>query len=312
MTSRLDIRVDVTGRVPLDADLEIAAVVHLPDRIPAERPSVVFAFPGATYSRAYYDLHVPGRDGYSFAEHVAELGHVVVACDHIGIGDSTPYEPFCGLTMEVVVGGAQAAVDGVRSQLVGGTLDEGLPPITDPFTIGVGHSVGGQLVVLQQARGRTFDAVALLGCARPSEGAAAQVAAARAETPDPTWIPRPLLHHLFHDETVPTEVIAADDVLAVRTYAFLADRIQRTRWYSAFEAARRDIDVPVFLGFGARDISDDPRREPANYANADDITTFVLPDGAHCFNYAGSRKLFFDRFSAWIQELAKLSDAMRT
>jgi tetrahydrodipicolinate N-succinyltransferase len=44
-----------------------------------------------------------------------------------------------------------------------GTLADGLAPVGSATIIGVGHSIGGGLVVLQQARWGSYDAIAVLG-----------------------------------------------------------------------------------------------------------------------------------------------------
>ena len=63
----------------------IAATVFLPEPMPAA-PTVMFALPGGGYSRGYFDLHFPGHDGYSQAEHHVARGAVFVAMDHLGVG----------------------------------------------------------------------------------------------------------------------------------------------------------------------------------------------------------------------------------
>lgn len=311
MVSRFDIRVDITDAIDLDTTVEIAAWVYVPHSdINPDRSIVVFAFPGGTYSRSYYDLHVPNREGYSFAEHVAAAGCIVIACDHIGIGDSTPYEPFTSLTKDMVIRADRATVGGALARLADGTLVEGLAPIMNPFTIGVGHSMGAAYTMLQQARYRTFNAVALLGFSmllrsEHNLSPITDIAVALSKLSDPTRPPRTIFYPVFHDERVPNDVIAADDLLAVRLYSTAHEPANsEARDHEMAEAIGR-IDVPIFLGFGARDVSPDPHREVSTYPNSVDITTFVLPDSAHCFNFAETRWLFFERIASWAHAVSR-------
>ena len=123
---------------------------------------------------------------------------------------------------------------------------------------------------------------------------------------DPTRPSRAISHEFFHDDKVPDDVKAADDALAVRAYAWMfpAEKWGLQDDASIPEAARR-IDVPIFLGFGARDVAPDPHIEPRAYPNSGDITIFILPDSAHCFNFADTRRLVFDRLAGWGHEVSK-------
>lgn len=306
MPSRIDIRIDITDAVPLDTHLETAAWIYIPDAdIQPDYTIVTFAFPGGTYSRSYYDLSVPGRTGYSFAERLAEAGYIVIACDHIGIGDSSPYEPFSALTKDVVISADCATVEDVMTRLTAGTLVDGLAPVMNPFTIGVGHSMGGYLLARQQARYHSFDAVAILGwsaLARPENEvlSPAEWSSYMSMMPDPTRPPRALFRDFFYDKRVPDDVKAADDALAVRIYSwmFQPDKYGLQDDPTIPEATRR-IDVPIFLCFGERDTSPNPHHESDSYPNSADLTTFVLPRSAHCTNFAETRILFFDRLANW-------------
>ena len=85
----LDLRIDVTNVLGSKVPLHIAATVHLPEAHGPAPTAVMFAFPGAGYSRGYFDLHFRDREGYSQAAHHTACGIVLVACDHLGVGDST-------------------------------------------------------------------------------------------------------------------------------------------------------------------------------------------------------------------------------
>src|SRR5271165_4950148 len=87
---KAELRIDVTSALPLAGPLTMAASVYLPDPATVASPPVVmFASPGGGYSRGYFDLQFDGRPGYSQAQYHAAQGMIVVAYDHLGVGEST-------------------------------------------------------------------------------------------------------------------------------------------------------------------------------------------------------------------------------
>src|SRR5260370_20022063 len=86
-------RFDVSEQVPsLSGPLSIAAWVFAPPSLPAETsPVVLVCLPGGSYTKAYYHLEVSSfpLDVYSFALHMVKQGFVVVARDHLGVGERT-------------------------------------------------------------------------------------------------------------------------------------------------------------------------------------------------------------------------------
>jgi pimeloyl-ACP methyl ester carboxylesterase len=59
------------------------------------------------------------------------------------------------------------------------------------------------------------------------------------------------------------------------------------------------IDVPVLIGYGAVDVSPDPRAEALLYRSSPDITTVVVAGSAHCHNMASSRQRMWRRVLGW-------------
>ena len=68
------------------------------------------------------------------------------------------------------------------------------------------------------------------------------------------------------------------------------------------------IRQPVFLAFGATDVSADPRHEAAGYPASSDITLVVIPEVAHMHNFADTRRQLWDRFLAWLAILTCLPE----
>jgi hypothetical protein len=159
----IDLQVDVTDAVGLGEPAHLALTGTAPDALDTE-PVVCFAKPGAGYSRGYYttDLPGPGHGRGSQANWHAARGWIVVAVDHLGVGDSSQHDPEA-LTFSRVVAASQAAETDVRQKLAAGALMEGLGPIERSVTVGLGQSMGGSLTIVQQGRFHCYDGIGVLG-----------------------------------------------------------------------------------------------------------------------------------------------------
>jgi pimeloyl-ACP methyl ester carboxylesterase len=312
---RIDLRIDVASASGI-AGAETAVTAHLPA---GRARAVVFAFPGRGYGRGYYDLGLEG--GYSQAEHHAARGIALIACDHLGVGESS-IPDLNALTMEQVAAANDATVRAVVTRLRDGSLSGG--DALDPRRlVGVGQSMGGCLLTVQQALHRTFDAVALLGWSGrqtvlpvpPGAPPLRQPGVGRGADPA-TYPPRTYgaadLRYAYHWEDVPDSIAVPDTEWAARAgsgtmpawRSATGPEVSRTMLSAGVVAAEAAaIDVPVFLGVGERDVCPEPRAEPAAYPAADHITLFIQPRAAHMHNFAGTRRLLWDRLAAWIEGL---------
>jgi pimeloyl-ACP methyl ester carboxylesterase len=304
MTSALEaeraLTLDVSAALPFDGEpMSISATVHTP---PSGAPrAALICWPGGSYSRAYWDMHIAGHPGYSFAEHLAARGYLVLAADHLGVGASSKPADGDRVTFETMSAAAAAFTGQVRERL-GGDL-----PV-----IGVGHSLGACLTVVTQARHRPYDAIAALGfthgakdvavrAAGAEEGRDAAVEQARAFF-GTAWddvyglVDRAPHHGWLHRPDVPQAVLAADDAEATawprQAYveALLAG-------HSATFAAQ--VECPVFVAFGDHDVPPVPHDDVGYYTASRDVTLYVLPDAAHCHNFAATRMQLWDRIDAW-------------
>ncbi|MGD9701259.1 MAG: hypothetical protein AB7Q42_12435 [Acidimicrobiia bacterium] len=158
----IDLSIDVTDATGYGQPASIAATVHLPDptRL-AQRPVVCVAFPGGGYSRRYYSMDLPDAPGGQAAWHT-DRGWIVVAIDHLQVGDSSVYEPDL-LTFEHITAANSAAVQAVLARLAAGTITDGFPAIADPFVAGIGQSMGGCVTVVLQGQRQPFDCIGVLG-----------------------------------------------------------------------------------------------------------------------------------------------------
>ncbi len=296
-----ELDIDVTDSLPfVSSATTLRATVWA-----VEQPNAVLVcWPGGSYSRAYWDFHVEGHDDYSFVEHLVARGFTVVAVDPLGVGESSRPQDVDLVTLETMTDAAADAVRQLRERLA----PEGFP------VIGIGHSLGGCLSLVEQARHGSYDAVANLGFthgAKPilspdSTGPDPEAAAVAVEHAKAFFgghwddgyalAPREPNHAWLHDPDVPADVIAADDYLASAwpRQSYVGALLSG---HSASYAA--DVSSPVFVAFGEHDVPEHPHDDIGYYRASGDVTLMVLPASAHCHNFAGTRALLWDRLADW-------------
>ncbi len=300
-----------------------ATTVTAPRFVVPGRTALIFCVPGMTYRRSYYDLQLPGHDGYSFAEAAAARGHVVVAIDNLGTGDSARPEDEVDLARL----GASAAEAGTEAaaRLADGSLVPELPALRPSSLVGIGHSMGGGVITAAQGNHGSFDAVAALGFTAQELAGIYEPAPnedslsfeerrdwARAHIPPKLWgrtwdelgqyfeIDRDGFRELFYAADVPEDVIASDTAAATVSPRQAALDIITPGLGAQFTAK---IVSPVFLAFGSVDLSPDPPGEVRAYEQSPDITLFQLADTAHCHNFGSSRAVLWERLLGWIEAL---------
>ncbi len=339
--------IDVTSAAGLGQPLRTRVTVTLPEPDAIASPPVAcFAFPGGGYSRGYFHLDVPDEHasttrGGQAAWH-AQRGWIFVACDHLCVGDSSmPTDP-SEVSFEVAAAVNAATVEGVTSLLARGDLDADVPPIEGLVRIGIGQSMGGCLLIVQQGQHATFDGIGVLGysaihtvLAMPpgtptivmpylprgarvpfdeSQSSAQEVIGAHLTDDEPTAADLPFSAWGFHMDDEPPDLVLADMVdfpLRRRSTPFPS-------WASATippcavtmlspgvvapEAAT--ISAPVLIAVGERDVVPDPKAEPKAYQRSSDLTVIVWPSMAHMHNFASTRAGFWHRIHEWGQGIA--------
>jgi pimeloyl-ACP methyl ester carboxylesterase len=321
----VELAVDVSAVLPFAGETStLAAAVYLPAPEHAAAPrAVLVCWPGGSYSRAYWDMHIPGHPGYSFAEHMTDRGFLVIAVDPLGVGASSRPSDVDAVDLETMAAAAAEFVRQLRILMAVGELDSRLAPLVDVPLVGVGHSLGGCLAIVEQASHGSYDAVANLGfthgskdviessppggppadAAAPMQAAVEQAKAFLSTAWDAGYglAPRGLHHGWLHAADVPAEVIAADDEKASawprQSYvgALLAG-------HSATYAGR--LTCPVLIAFGDRDVPDRPHDDVAFYRASQDVTLVVLAGSAHCHNFAATRIVLWDRLGTWAAAVA--------
>ncbi len=320
---KVDLRIDVSTAAALGVPIKLAATAFLPETLRPGRPVIVFAVPGGGYARGYFDMHFDGHEGYSQAEHHCAKGLVLVAIDHVGVGDSSQPEP-AAIRLETLAATHDAAARKICALFAEGAVHPALPKLASPLLVGIGQSMGGCVTILAQGLHATFDAIAPLGYSaihtflphRTSEESEAgvrvyaEVSRGSATRPVSEYGQDDYVYP-FHWEDVPADILAADmdGGFPLRTTAppFGSLTIppcaveMMVPGVVASEAAA--VRVPVFAGNGERDVCVDPRAEPAAYRGTNDITTVIIPRMAHMHNFAGTRQKLWNRLLWWITGL---------
>lgn len=325
---KVELRIEVGDAIGAGIKQQVAGTAFLPDTLAAGRPVVIFASPGGGYTRHYFNLNIEGLSGYSEAEYHVARGIIFVAMDHLGVGDSS-LELVDTMSIEMIADGNHFFVQAVMEQLRSGTLSPDLPPLDDPFAVGIGQSMGGGITMIMQGRSRTFDAIAPLG-----------ISAIHTILPQPT----PELFKVARDLFMFSRQTPLDQLSVAATGATLPDFLYPFHWedepaiiqeldmkggYPIRQSAPdfgsltiprcvvamnspgfytpevAHIDVPVLMAGGERDVSPEMRREPAAFFNSNDISVFIVPRMAHMHNFAHTRKLLWQRVADWSEMQAR-------
>jgi pimeloyl-ACP methyl ester carboxylesterase len=298
------IHADVGPLAPDGEPNRVTMDVHLPERL-ASQPAMLFCLPGGGVTRRYFDLDGgPGSD-FSFARAMTSAGHVVVAVDPVGIGDSTrPVDGFA-LTAQAEAELVHRAFLHLREQVIEGVALGSLR------VVGTGHSAGAMLAVVQQATNPEFSAL-LLFCfgtaglpelldpaqrsalTEPDGGRSRLAEFARAKFAGQSY---------FETPTRDADTPAGRALRAVhdRVIAVLAIQAM-TPGSVARELAA--IEVPVFLAVGERDMTGPAHRLAADYVACRDFTLYVVPNsGHHVFVSSGAPRLY-GRVLNWLGSTA--------
>jgi hypothetical protein len=296
-------RFDVSGTAGLPGSLSVASWVFEPTA--ATPRGVLLAVPGGSYGKSYWHLPVPGYAGYSFAEFMTRAGYVVVAVDSLGTGDSSRPADGNAVNLDVIAEANDAVARQLRQSYAGLTL------------VGVGHSMGAGSSIVAQALHRSFDALALLGHGLlPFAGLPdtldesvlmseiEQLHDASPATRDDGHgyyiAQREHLRAMFHLPDVPEPVVAADAAAATVVPRGALHQASARPLGRALAAM---IDVPILHAWGSADTSPNPHDEGRYFSSCHDYTLVMVPDSAHCHNFAGTRHLLWRRIATWLDSI---------
>ena len=301
--------------------VSLALDVFIPKGVALSEPAVAFfCVPGGGLNRGYFDLPVEADTSFSFAAQMAGRGMITVAIDPLGVGGSR--RPAAGF--EIVPDVATAALAPVHrcisAELRAGTLaPQLLPALPELVCVGVGHSLGGMLTVMQQAQYHSYDALVLLGFGLGDmPGVLSEEAKAIAH--DSQAIRRNVIRlaQEFHAEPYPEvkpngrarEIFGGTaDPSAMNALRATQDRLLAT--LSMFviipgncAPEAEQIDVPLLLAVGDQDLCGPPHQLPASFPGSSDITLLCLPDTGHSHFVFSSAPKLFARLAHWAATVA--------
>jgi pimeloyl-ACP methyl ester carboxylesterase len=306
-----DLRIE-TGTLSDGHSWSLGATLHLPDDANSgDRVPLVVCLPGGGYNRHYFNLREPG---YSEARHHMDRRAIVIAIDHLRVGESDLPE-LEDASLEIAAEANHAVLKTMLERLGAGTLCDGVAPLQPSAIIGEGQSMGGHIALLMQANHRSFDGLAMLGssavCTRlPARTVGEEICLLGKDNPSEglaalrTFDKR----FAFHWEDVPEAYAGAEGGALASAY-----------WLSAttpnaggglvpghLSSKAATLTVPVLVGMGERDVCQDPLREVAAYMSSRDVSYFVVPRMAHMHNFAGTRTMMWKRLSAFIAQVADI------
>lgn len=292
----IDFRVDVSGATDLDDGTAIAATLFLPDDDPATGWSLLFCLHGAGYDRRYWNPPFDTDASYSFARFFTKQGRAVVALDMLGMGASSRPDPENRLSRAAIAHAHAAVLADVRGGLTDGRWSSaGVVSVT-----GIGHSMGGMMLITQAASEGGMDRLAVIGWTnQPLSIGGADPEMLRTALPESGYVasPRAAMRPLFYGSDVPAAVIEADEACGSTTPACLGrDALADGVVHEASAALR----MPILIVQSEIDTSPYPWREPAFFSGSDDVTLHVLRGAAHCQNLASSRHQHWQRLDRWI------------
>lgn len=313
--------IEVGELLPGEGALSVAVDIYRPPRLRSP-PTALFCLPGGALTRGYYDLQpdqspesAQAADDFSFARSLAARGFIVVTLDLLGVGGSSRPRDGFELTPDVLTKANAVAVDRICGDLRAGGLAGGGQRLDELRTIGVGHSMGAMLTVMQQAQECQHAGLMLFGYG--TGGLAPALMPDEAEFADDPAGARQNVVRLARarsPEPYP-EIVSSEG------RGFFAGKGADRRGVEALQAARTELlvtaglfamipgssvpecarlKIPLFLAVGDRDIAGPPHEIPASFPSSPEVTLLVLPATGHCHFLFASRRRLFARAADWL------------
>jgi len=313
MTTSTPFRIEFPVQVKGKSQMVVARAV-LPEPGAAarlSRPIWFFCMHGATVDWRYWCTRVEGYgDSYDSSAFFARRGIGTIAIDVFTVGESAYDGDAREITWEDLADAHHQAVVQLRERLAGGTLVPGLPPAENPAILGVGHSNGVPLAVIQQSLYRDFDAIAPMALSvGPFGGFGSRISFEEGGRPPVgndvmidehgmVQLPRRKTRFPNHLDDVPQDVVDAKTNLSFPPCSMEMVTGTPARPHAA------EVECPVFIAFGEIDTTDDLLAEKRYYAKAEDVTLWIQPGMAHYHNFAGTREELWLALSIWAQTRA--------
>jgi alpha-beta hydrolase superfamily lysophospholipase len=311
-----------------EGPLKIAVDVFAPPGGAAPR-ALLWCLPGGNMNRRYYDLIPPAEAGwgdidtsFSFARTLAAQGYVVASVDYLGLGDSSKPNDGWLCTPDTLTAINKNVYEAVSTKLRDGRAHPQLAAVSNLRSVGVGHSMGAMMTILQQHAHAPHAAVVLLGF---STRGLPEYLPPQLKGLDDPLAARPLLidvaKKMYGAQPFPVIHTSRDGARAGNSELF-GSRKAEPKGVAALKAATdcmlpipatlsmvpgnvaaeaATIAVPVFLGVGGRDMVGPVHQVPTAFTGSSDITLLVLAETGHSHFLFATRELLFRRVAAWIE-----------
>lgn len=270
--------------------------------------------------RAVGEGERPLDTSFSFARTMAAQGYVVASVDYLGLGDSSKPDDGWRCTPDTLTAINRQVHETLMAQLRAGRAHPQLAALPDLVSVGVGHSMGAMMTILQQAAHAPHAGVVLLGFstrglpeyAPPAFKALADPLAARPLLVDVARKmfgdnPFPVIHaaragnaELFGSKKAEPRGVAA---LKAATDCMLPVPAMLSMVPGNVAPEAAGIAVPVFLGVGERDMVGPIHQVPTAFTGSFDVTLQVLPETGHSHFLFPARVQLFRRLANWLEAL---------
>ena len=242
---------------------------------------------------------------------MTQAGFIVVTFDHPGIGQSgAPADGF-SLTARRLAAIEAAAASEMATRLRLGLVGGQLPKLPGFTAIGLGHSMGAMLVTLQQASQRPYAALALLGFSTrglPEVLTPAEQATAKHAIRDDAYYIGLAKQRFGGSPFVDIPPRAGgSSVLQAAAAPLLTVAAMQSMLPGNIATEASNIDVPLFLAVGDRDITGRPEAIAPRFSAAPDICLLVMENAGHHPFVAPSANRLYAELAAWAADIGNPS-----
>jgi len=311
-------QIDVSSQISQPGCHKIAVQVFWGDVESKRLPNLVlFCQPGGAMNRHYFSLLAEEDYSHSFAHYMAASNKIVVTMDHLGVGESSVPTDGFGLTLEVLAAANHAAVVQTCALLFEGNISDTLPALAHIKPIGIGHSMGAMLTVVQQERHKSYKSLILLGFsnqglpdmltdeekfyidnAEKTRRNARKLAEQYFSEPYVGEKKRELPPGASKNNSISD---IAKQAVAKTKAPLLAVGGMMSLIPGSIRPEMESITVPIFLGLGDRDLIKNPHAVPAEFPECSELALLVLRDTGHNHFLCETRFLLFERIAYWIE-----------
>ncbi len=309
------VRYDIGFGIEGDGASEIAVEIVWPAKL--TKKQVFFCVPGGAMNRRYFDLGGEVSSRFSFARQMAARGFVSVLIDPPAIGESDRPDDGYALTPRLIAELLGKAEASVAEDLRAGRVSEDLPAMPDMTSVGIGHSMGSMLTVLQQFYAPMHKGLVLLGFGTrglpqflPAEARGLDAEALREALPElarksfgqayPVMPSNGGEAGLFGSTHAEPEAVQA---LKVANDVLLPVPATMSMFPGNIAPECAAIKVPVYLGIGERDMVGAPDKVPASFTSSSDVRLQVLPQTGHSHFLFAARDQLFDGLAEWMNDI---------